>query len=358
MQKAPEASLLQGSRANFYAFTIPVSARDILHEIGHKYVFKKIFASVLDRRCIVNISTEVITLYKGVSTLKTEYTSQELRRLPGVTYDTLRTWAGRRNTDKKRKSSKPQPVLLSPLRKPGATQCWVYGSDAVERIWRIRMLQMLGYKNEQIEIILNAPDQNPGKEILESLDGKIDNLRWRIKHLSIAQDFAETIRSVGKLPGFPRKEGVDDIDRYLEVLPVDPKVASSDYETGSREMMKAHGIDRDAVIAQASTPELLALRDEIYRSIRTLWKYHIQACSSQVLSLVDTLYTESFEKLGANLGVFHSVGQKLAAQDDTAQILDNSYDKGFSVFLAEAIFIYCFIQSLPSNEDEQSTENS
>ena len=279
--------------------------------------------------------------------MKTEYTSQELRRLPGVTYDTLRTWAGRRNTDKKQKSSKPQPVLLAPLHKPGSTHCWVYGSDAVERIWQIRMLQMLGYKNEQIEKILNAPDQNPGKEIFDSLGGKINDLRWRIKHLSIAKDFAETIRSV-----------VNDIDRYLEVLPVDPKVASSDYETGSREMMKAHGIDRDTVIAQSCTPELLALRDGIYHSIRTLWKFHVQAGSSQVLSLVDTLYTESFEKLGANLDVLHSVADNLAAQGDLAQRLDNSYDNGFSVFLAEAIYIYCFIQSLPSNEEDQSTEKS
>ena len=296
--------------------------------------------------------------------MKTEYTSQELRRLPGVTYDTLRTWAGRRNTERERKnedrknSGKPQPVLLSPIRKPGSTHCWVYGSDAVERIWWIRMLQMLGFKNEQIEKILNAPDHNPGKEILDSLGGKINDLRWRIKHLSIAKDFAETIRSVGKLPGFPHKDGVNDIDRYLEVLPVDPKVASSDYETGSREMMEAHGIDKDAVIAQSNTPELLALRDGIYHSIRALWKFHVQAGSSQVLSLVDTLYTESFEKLGANLGVFHSVANNLSAQGDLAQRLDNSYDKGFAVFLAEAIYIYCFIQSLPSNEEEQSTEKS
>ena len=82
--------------------------------------------------------------------MKKEYTSQELRRLPGVTYDTLRTWAGRRNTEKeqkngaKRNSSKPQPVLLPPIHKPGSTHCWIYAGDAVERIWWIRMLQMLG----------------------------------------------------------------------------------------------------------------------------------------------------------------------------------------------------------------------
>ncbi len=70
------------------------------------------------------------------------------------------------------------------------------------------MLQMLGYKNEQIERILNAPDQNPDKEILDSLDGKINDLRWKVQHLSVAQRFAETIRSVGKLPGFPQKGGM------------------------------------------------------------------------------------------------------------------------------------------------------
>lgn len=290
--------------------------------------------------------------------MKTEYTSKELRRLPGVTYDTLRTWAGRRNEDKKRKSSRPQPVLLTPIRKPGSTHCWVYGSDAVERIWWIRMLQMLGYKNGQIERILNSPDQKPGKEIWDSLDDKINDLRWRIQHLSQAWRFAETIRSVGKLPDFPRNESVDDIDRYLEVLPVDPKVASSDYETGSRELMKTHGIDKDAVIAQSNTPELLGLRDEIYRSISALWILHVPAYSPKVYSLVDTLYVESFEKQGYDLDVFHSVGTILAAQEDLAQRLDNSYGSGFSVFLAEAIFIYCFIQSLPSNEDEQSTEKN
>lgn len=290
--------------------------------------------------------------------MKTEYTSQELRRLPGVTYDTLRTWAGRRNTEKDRKSGKPQPVLLSPLRKPGSTHCWVYGGDAVERIWWIRMLQMLGYKNEQIEKILNAPDQNPGKEILDSLDGKINDLRWKVQHLSVAQRFAETIRSVGKLPDFPHKDGIDDIDRYLEVLPVDPKAGSSDYESGSRELLKAHGMDKDAVIAQSNTPELSDLRSEIYRYIRILQVRQVPADSSQVYSLVDTLYTELFEKKGHGLSVFHSAGTVLATQGGQGRTLDDSYGIGFSAYLAEAIFIYCFIQSLPSTEEEQSTEKN
>ena len=287
--------------------------------------------------------------------MKNEYTSQELRRLPGITYDTLRTWAGRRNADVKRKSSKPQPVLLSPLRKPGSTHCWVYGSDAIERIWWIRMLQMLGYRNEQIAKILNAPDQNSGKEILDSLDEKINDLRWKIQHLGIAQRFAETIRSIGKLPSFPHKEGLDDIEQYLQVLPVDPKVASSDYETGSRELLKAYGIDKDEVISQSNTLELLGLRDQIYKSIQELWLRQKQAGSPQVLYLVDILYKESFEKLGHRLDVFHSVGTLLAKPGDLPQRLNNSYGNEFSVFLAEAIFIYCFIQSLQENTEEQST---
>lgn len=289
--------------------------------------------------------------------MKTEYTSQELRRLPGVTYDTLRTWAGRRNTEKNRKSGKPQPVLLTPIRKPGSTRCWVYGSDAVERIWWIRMLQMLGFKNEQIEKILNAPDHNPGKEILDSLDGKINDLRWKIQHLSVAQRFAETIRSVGELPGFPRKDGVDDIDRYLEVLPVVPKIGSSDYESGSKEFLKAHGIDRDAIIAQSNTPELSDLRSEIYRYIRILQVHHVPANSPQVYSFVDILYTELFENLGQELSVFHRVGTMLATQGGQGRDLDDSYGNGFSAYLAEAIFIYCFIESRPSKE-EQSTEKN
>ena len=288
--------------------------------------------------------------------MKNEYTSRDLRRLPGVTNDTLRTWAGRRNTDKNRKSDKLQPVLLSPLRKPGATNCWVYSSDAVERIWWIKMLQMLGYKNVQIEKVLTVPDQNLNREILDSLDVKINDLQWKIKHLSKALDFAELVRSVGKLPDFPHIEGVDDIDRYLEVLPVDPKVSNSDYETGSRELMKAYGIDRDAVIAQSNTPEFIKLREDIYHSLRIQWKLHEPASSAKVYSLVDTLYRESFEKQGADLGVFHSVGTLLAAQGNLTRKLDDSYGKGFSAFLAEAIFIYCFIQSLPSNEEEQTTE--
>ena len=290
--------------------------------------------------------------------MKKEYTSQELRRLPGVTYDTLRTWAGRRNTEKeqkngaKRNSSKPQPVLLPPIHKPGSTHCWIYAGDAVERIWWIRMLQMLGYKNEQIEKILNAPEQNPDKEILDSLDKKINDLRWKGQHLSIAQRFAETIRSVGKLPSFPHEDGVDDIDRYLEVLPVAPKVASYDYETGSKEFLELHGVDKNAVIAQPNTPDLIALRHEIYSSIRQLQILHAPATSPQVYSLVDKLYTESFEKNGFDLDVFHSVGTLYAKE----QNLDGSYGHGFSVFLAEAIFIFCFIQTLSSNEDEPSTE--
>ena len=288
--------------------------------------------------------------------MKKEYTSQELRRLPGVTYDTLRTWAGRRNTEKNRKSGNAQPVLLSPVKKPGSTHCWVYAGDAVERIWWIRMLQMLGYKNAEIEKILNAPDQTLGKEIWDSLDGKINDLQWKIQHLSAAQGFAETIRSVGKLPGFPRKDGVDDIDRYLEELPVDLKIGSSDYESGSRKIMKAYGKDKDTIIAQTNTPELLGLRDKIYRSIRKLQFLHVPADSYEVYALVDKLYTESFEKQGANLGVFHKAGTDWAAQGKFAQRYDDSYGNGFSAFLAEAVFIYCFIQSLPSSEKEQSTE--
>ena len=289
--------------------------------------------------------------------MKKEYTSQELRRLPGVTYDTLRTWAGRRNTEKNRKSGKPQPVLLTPIRKPGSTRCWVYGSDAVERIWWIRMLQMLGFKNEQIEKILNAPDHNPSKEILDSLDGKINDLRWKIQHLSVAQRFAETIRSVGELPGFPRKDGVDDIDRYLEVLPVDPNIGSSDYESGSKEFLKAYGIDKDAITAQSNSPELSDLRSKIYRYIRILQVRHVPADSPQVYPLVDILYTELFEKLGQELSVFHRVGTMLATQGREGRDLDDSYGNGYSAYLAEAIFIYCFIESLPSKE-EQSTEKN
>lgn len=292
--------------------------------------------------------------------MKTEYTSRELRRLPGVTYDTLRTWAGRRNTEKHREngnrgnSGKLQPVLLSPLRKPGSTQCWIYGSDAVERIWWIRMLQMLGYRNEQIGTILDSPNHKPEKKVLASLDEKINDLRWKIQHLSKAQQFAETIRLVGKLPDFPHSDGVDDIDRYLEVLPVDPKVASSDYESGSRDFMKAHGIDRDAVISQSNSPELVNLRHEIYCSIRKLQILQIPANSPQVFSLVDMLYTEVFEKQGFDLDVFHGAGMKYAKE----QKYDDSYGSGFSVFLAEAVFIYCFVQSLSSNEEEQPLEKN
>ena len=216
---------------------------------------------------------------------------------------------------------------------------------------------MLGFKNEQIEKILNAPDHNPGKEILDSLDGKINDLRWKIKHLRVAQQFAETIRSVGELPGFPRKDGVDDIDRYLEVLPVDPKIGSSDYESGSKEFLKAHGIDRDAIIAQSNTPELSDLRSEIYRYIRILQVHHVPANSPQVYSFVDILYTELFENLGQDLSVFHRVGTMLATQGGQGRDLDDSYGNGFSAYLAEAIFIYCFIESLPSKE-EQSTEKN
>lgn len=293
--------------------------------------------------------------------MKTEYTSRELRRIPGVTYDTLRTWAGRRNTDKERKIGKPrnsgkrQPVLLTPLRKPGTTQCWIYSRDAVERIWWIRMLQLLGYKNDQIEKILNTPGQNPSKEIFDSLDSKINNLQWKIQHLSMAQRFAETIRSVGKLPSFPHKDGVDDIDRYLEVLPVDPKVASSDYESGSREFLKAHGMDKDAILAQFSSQEVTNLRREIYRSVRVLQVRQVPADSPQVYAVVDTLYTELFQKNGYNLGVFHNAGMILAKQGNQGRKLDDSYGNGFSAFLAEAIFIYCFIQTHAqlSSEEKQ-----
>lgn len=289
--------------------------------------------------------------------MKKEYTSQELRRLPGVTYDTLRTWAGRRNTEKNRKTGKTQPVLLSPLRKPGSTHCWIYAGDAVERIWWIRMLQMLGYKNEQIDKILNAPDQNPGKEILDSLDRKIDDLRWRIEHLRIAQGFAEKIRSAGKLPDFPRREGVDDIVRYLEVLPIDPKIGSSDYETGSRELLKAYGMDKDAVIAQSNTPELSDLRREIYSYLRLLQEHQVPADSPEVYSFMDVLYTEFYEKQGAEISSFHTAGTMLARQGGESRILDDSYGFGFSAYLAEAIFIYCSIQSTLIKEKEQSTEN-
>ena len=296
--------------------------------------------------------------------MKTEYTSRELRRLPGVTYDTLRTWAGRRNTDEKsdaglrsskyKNSGKHQPVLLSPLRKPGATHCWIYGGNAVERIWQIRMLQMLGFKNGQIEEIFNSPDQESGKAIWDSLDEKINDLRWKIQHLSVAQRFAEAIRSAGKLPNFPHEEGIDDIDRYLEVLPVDPKVASSGYEAGSKEFLKANGIDKEAITAQYSSPELSNLRNEIYRSIKALWIHQVPANSYHVLSLIDTFYTELYEKQGNGLSVLHANGRVLAKQGDKGKDLDDIYGNGFSAFLAEGIFIYCFIQDSLLLQDDES----
>lgn len=299
--------------------------------------------------------------------MKTEYTSRELRRLPGVTYDTLRTWAGRRNTDEEsdaglrrsmyKGNSKHQPVLLSPVRKPGATRCWIYGGDAVERIWQIRMLQMLGYKNGQIEEIFAAPDQESGEAIWKSLDEKINDLRWKIQHLSMAQRFAETLRSARKLPYFPHEEGTDDIDRYLEVLPVDPKAASSGYEAGSKELLKAHGIDKDAVTAQFSSQNLSDFRKRFYLSVQKLWLLQAPADSEEVYSLIDTFYTKVYEKHENGLRQLHAAGTLLAKQGDIGRRFDGTYGIGFSAFLAEGIFIYCFIQDriqLPEDENPQS----
>lgn len=295
--------------------------------------------------------------------MKTEYTSRELRRLPGITYDTLRTWAGRRNTDEesgtglrssKHKGSSHQPVLLSPVRKPGATRCWIYGGDAVERIWQIRMLQMLGYKNGQIEEIFNAPDQESGAAIWNSLDEKINDLRWKIQHLSRAQWFAEKLRSTRKLPDFPHEDGVDDIDRYLEVLPVDPKVASSGYEAGSKEFLEAYGIDKDSVTAQFSSQDLSDFRKRFYLSVKKLRLLQVPADSEEVYSLIDTFYTKVYKKHENGLKQLHAAGAILAKQDDIGRSLDDTYGIGFSAFLAEGIFIYCFIQNhllLPDDEN-------
>ena len=165
---------------------------------------------------------------------------------------------------------------------------------------------------------------------------------------------------LGTANSAPRKKQIPDFSAIHLCKGLDSfitlKVSKSDYETGSRELMKAYGIDRDAVIAQSNTPEFIKLREDIYHSLRIQWKLHEPANSAKVYSLVDTLYRESFEKQGADLGVFHSVGTLLAAQGNLTRKLDDSYGKGFSAFLAEAIFIYCFIQSLPSNEEEQTTE--
>ena len=295
--------------------------------------------------------------------MKTEYTSRELRRLPGITYDTLRTWAGRRNTDEesgtglrssKHKGSSHQPVLLSPVRKPGATRCWIYGGDAVERIWQIRMLQMLGYKNGQIEEIFNAPDQESGAAIWNSLDEKINDLRWKIQHLSMAQRFAEVLRSARKLPDFPHDDGVDDIDKYLEVLPVDPKAASSRYEVGSKELMKANGIDKDAIIAQFNSQDLSDFRERFYLSAKNLWLRQVPADSAEVYSLIDIFYTKEYANHEGGLRLLHAAGALLAKQDDIGRSLDDTYGIGFSAFLAEGIFIYCFIQNhllMPDDEN-------
>ena len=296
--------------------------------------------------------------------MKTEYTSSELRRLPGVTYDTLRTWAGRRNMDEKadaglrsskyKSSNKHQPVLLSPIHKPGATRCWIYDSDAVERIWQIRMLQMLGYKNGQIEEIFNSPDQESGKAVWNSLDEKINDLRWKIQHLSMAQRFAQVLRSAKKLPEFPHEDGVDDIDRYLEVLPVDPKAASSGYEAGSKEFLKAYGIDKDAVTAQFNSQDLSDFRMWFYHSVNELRLHHVPADSEEVYSLINTFYKKVYENQENGLRLLHAAGDKLAKQDDIGRSLDDTYGIGFSAFLAEGIFIYCFIHNhllLPDDEN-------
>ncbi len=294
--------------------------------------------------------------------MKTEYRSRDLRRLPGITYDTLRTWAGRRNKKelkdselkigKKKGGSKHQPVLLSPIRTPGNTREWVYGNDAVERIWWIRMLQMLGYKNEQIEKIFSVSNEDTDKEIWKTLDEKINDLSWRIQHLETARKFAEMILSTKQLPNFPHKKGVDDIDIYLEVLPVNPKVASSGYESGSRELMKAYGIDKDAIISENSTPEKVSQRDYIYRLVNQLRKNHVPAGAQPVLELISIYYQVCSETTGFDLNVLHGIGTILAKHEKESYRLDKAYGNGFSVYFAEAVFIYCFVQSLPLNEEE------
>ena len=295
--------------------------------------------------------------------MKTEYRSRDLRRLPGITYDTLRTWAGRRNkkelkdselkTEKKKGRAKRQPVLLSPINpQDGTTHEWIYDSNAVERIWWIRMLQMLGYKNEQIEKIFSVPNQDTDKEIWKTLDEKINDLSWRIQHLETARKFAEKIRSSKHLPNFPHKEDVDDIEVYLEVLPVNPKTASSGYESGSRELMKAFGMDKDAIIAKNSTPEKVSQRDSIYCLVNQLRKNHVPAGAQPVLELISIYYQVCSETTEFDLNVLHGIGTILAKHEKESYRLDKAYGNGFSVYFAEAVFIYCFVQSLPLNEEE------
>ena len=218
------------------------------------------------------------------------------------------------------------------------------------------MIPFSSYKNSEIERMLNASNSEAENDIWDTLDAKIRNLQWKERHLRAAKWFAENIRASGKLPHFPRKDTVDDIDRYLEVLPVDPKSVTSDYETGAEMLLSAHDYDRAAIIEQSSSTEYRKRREEILLAIRTLRIRHIPANSAQVFSLIDVLYEEQFESQGLDLDVFHEYGNQIIVQRDFTRSIDDKYDLGFSAYLAEAVFIYCFICSL--QRDDQQGEKA
>ena len=135
---------------------------------------------------------------------------------------------------------------------------------------------------------------------------------------------------------------------------MDPKAASSGYEAGSKEFLKAYGIDKDAVTAQFSSKDLLDFRKRLYLSVNKLRFLHVPADSEEMYSLIDTFYTKVYKKHVNGLRQLHAEGALLAKQDDIGQSMDDTYGIGFSAFLAEGIFIYCFIQNhllLPDDEN-------
>ncbi|MEU8181092.1 MerR family transcriptional regulator [Micromonospora sp. NPDC049047] len=105
----------------------------------------------------------------------------ELARLAGVNIQTLRYYERR-------------GLLTPPARSHGGHR--LYPRDAVDRVRKIKLAQRLGFKLDEIPMLIDVPRRTLPRGLTEQFEGKLAEIDQRIHHLQeIRSQLLEVVRA-------------------------------------------------------------------------------------------------------------------------------------------------------------------
>lgn len=238
----------------------------------------------------------------------------------------------------------------------------LYDDVAVEKLWRILLLQEIGYQLKDIKMILDNPDF----DMRESIEKQIEILTNKKKRLENLIGYASTIKMMGIAPFKLEAYGDITFDEFIEhsikawnINMSEEKVEGIN-NTFDYELIKMY---QRLIEEHLNQPEKAWNEDEIYiiaEKILSVFDYDKSLacleCIDEFTNLIDNDvnskevqehvkelhdYINNLFGCSISLNAFSMYGQVLASGGDISMLNIQRLGEETTDFIAKAIQVYC-----------------